>query len=132
MGALIGFVFGYVVGAKAGPEGLEELRRAWQTIVQSEELKGLAATVTTFVQGALAQSGEAVAEQLGRLTAGNGDVVGETLRRMSGGGDLLAALRRLTESPELRELVSAGTALVGAALAQATVRGPNEGAAGRA
>jgi len=132
MGTLIGFVFGYVVGAKAGPEGLEELRRAWQTIVQSEEVKGLAATVTTFVQGALAQGGGAVAEQLGRLSAGNGDVVGETLRRMSGGGDLLAALSRLTESPELRELVSAGTALVGGVLAQATVRGPDGGARARA
>src|SRR5262245_37952605 len=62
MGALIGFAFGYVVGAKAGPEGLEELRRAWQSISQSEEFKALIATATAYVQNAFSQGGGAVAE----------------------------------------------------------------------
>jgi hypothetical protein len=53
MGTLVGFIFGYVVGAKAGPEGYQKLRDAWQEILASDEWQGLVSTATAFVQNAL-------------------------------------------------------------------------------
>ena len=50
MTALIGFVFGYVLGARAGEQGYEELKAAWQTIAESEEFQGLVATGLAFAQ----------------------------------------------------------------------------------
>ena len=50
MGVLVGFVLGYMAGLKAGPEGSQELERLWQTIRESDELKELIGTATTFVQ----------------------------------------------------------------------------------
>jgi hypothetical protein len=41
MGALVAFVAGYYVGTRVGPEGLEQLRDAWQTIRESEEVQEL-------------------------------------------------------------------------------------------
>jgi hypothetical protein len=59
MGALIGFVFGYLVGAKAGPEGLEELRKAWEVVSKSEEFQALGATAKGFLLNLLTQGGAA-------------------------------------------------------------------------
>jgi len=41
MGAMIGFVLGYVLGTKAGPEGYEDMRASWKTISSSEELRDM-------------------------------------------------------------------------------------------
>lgn len=42
--AILGFAVGYVLGAKAGPEGLSQLTRAWQTIQSSEEFAAMLET----------------------------------------------------------------------------------------
>lgn len=126
-----GFVFGYVLGAKAGPEKLEELKQAWRAVVESEEFKGLFATATASVQSALAQGGGNVAEQLQRLTAGEGELR-EAWRRISGGGDLLQAWNRISESGELQRLMSLGTTLIGNALTQARSAAGEQGRGSRA
>jgi hypothetical protein len=41
MGAIIGFVLGYVPGTRAGAKGQNQLKDAWNTISSSEELKDM-------------------------------------------------------------------------------------------
>jgi hypothetical protein len=41
MGTISGFVLGYVLGAKQGPEGYAKLRAAWETIRDAPEVKAL-------------------------------------------------------------------------------------------
>jgi hypothetical protein len=41
MGTLIGFAVGYLMGTRAGREGLEQLQRAWETIVRSQEVRDM-------------------------------------------------------------------------------------------
>jgi hypothetical protein len=55
MGTLLGFIFGYVAGAQAGPQGYQKVRDAWQEIVASEEWKGLVAGGMELLDGVLEQ-----------------------------------------------------------------------------
>ena len=57
MGAMIGFVLGYVLGTRAGEQGWNDLQESWRTISSSEEVRdiliGGLATARDFVrQGA--------------------------------------------------------------------------------
>lgn len=47
MAAVIGFLIGYVLGARAGQAGLEQLQSAWATVSTSAEVRQMG-------QGALA------------------------------------------------------------------------------
>jgi hypothetical protein len=67
---------GYYLGTKAGPERYEELRRAWQTIVNSEEFQDLLATGTAVWGSAIEQGGSMLFPRLRAMTAGNGEVAG--------------------------------------------------------
>ena len=42
--AIVGFAVGYVVGCKAGQDGLNQLVKAWQTIQSSEEFAAMLET----------------------------------------------------------------------------------------
>ena len=130
MGVLIGFLFGYVVGAKAGPEGYERMREAWQTITESDEFRGLVATATAFVQNALAQGGAAVSEQLEAAASGDGPF-GDTWRKLTGDGDLAKMVDALTESGAVQELLSGGVALLGGMLERGKTAFEQGGVAGR-
>lgn len=44
MGALFGFVIGYLIGTKSGNKGLDEIKDAWKMISASDEFKGLTQT----------------------------------------------------------------------------------------
>jgi hypothetical protein len=117
MGTLVGFIFGYVVGARAGPEGYQKLRDAWQEIVASDEWKGLVATATAFVQNALAQGGAVVGEQLQATMSGEGDLA-QAWRKMTGDGDLMDAWSAISESGALQHLLSSGMELLDGVLEQ--------------
>ena len=41
MDLIVGFLVGYVLGAKGGQEKFEELKEAWQTVSNSEEFQNL-------------------------------------------------------------------------------------------
>lgn len=129
MGVLIGFLFGYVVGAKAGPEGYERVREAWQSITESDEFQGLVATATAFVQNALAQ-GEAVTEHLKAAGAGDGPL-DDTWRKLAGDGDLAKMVGALTASSAVQDLLSGGVALLGGMLERGKTAPEQGGAAGR-
>jgi hypothetical protein len=116
MGALIGFMFGYVVGAKAGPEGLEELRKAWEVVSKSEEFQGLVATLKGFLLNLMTQGGAGLSAQLRSLTAGNGNLL-KMIGAAEGAG-LEDAWARIAESEEFKAFVASGTAMLGNVLVQ--------------
>lgn len=105
MGALLGFIIGYVVGAKAGPEGYEEMRKGAKAILESEEVRGLIASGMALFEGFMAQSrGSALAGKLETFTAGNGDIRG--------------ALKAISDSGEIQALLASGMSLIGPWLEQ--------------
>jgi hypothetical protein len=83
MSTLSGFVVGFVLGAKHGPEGLARLREAWRAVLETKEVQGVLGTA---------------APELAALADG-------------GGERLLAAAKQIAASEEMRELVSGGVAL---------------------
>lgn len=64
MEAIGGFVVGYLLGARAGREGLEELLAAWNSIRRSEELQALLGGALGLLGGVLRQ---AVTQRRGAL-----------------------------------------------------------------
>jgi hypothetical protein len=53
MGVIMAFTVGYVLGTRAGREGMEQLLDAVESIVRSEEVQGLAVMGLNFVGGPL-------------------------------------------------------------------------------
>jgi hypothetical protein len=115
MGALMGFILGYSLGVKAGPEGYEQLRKAWQEISSSEEFKGLVATGTAFLENMLAQGRANIAGQIAELSAKDGGLQ-QAFQKISSHGELLDAWNRISSSDQFRSLLSNGIAVVGGVL----------------
>jgi hypothetical protein len=57
MGTLFGFAVGYVVGARAGSQGLDEVVDALRAVRESEEFRGLLAAVVDHARGTAATMG---------------------------------------------------------------------------
>lgn len=95
MGGLVGFLLGYYVGAKDGPERLEQLLRSAQEILDSTEFRSLQASVMALAQQTFGQLQQNVAPQAG--TDG-----------MSAG----AAWKVIADSPEFRGLLATGASLL--------------------
>jgi len=53
METIVGFVAGYLVGAREGREGLERLRSSWHTIRTSPEVRRLASEAMTVAEMAV-------------------------------------------------------------------------------
>jgi hypothetical protein len=117
MGALLGFMLGYVLGAKEGPERFDELRKAWETIVNSEEFKGMLATGASIFQSTFEEGKLSVAETLGSMLSGNGHLA-ETIMGFSGNRPLMDAWQTLSKSPEIQALIANGVAMIGGLMMQ--------------
>lgn len=100
----MGFVVGYVCGAKTGPEGYDKLRQAWKTVAGSKEFQSVVASATAMVPEVAQQGREVFAEQLKGLTEGKGRL-GE-------------AWRTVPSSKEFQSLRASGTALIEGLVAQ--------------
>jgi hypothetical protein len=74
MGVLIGVIVGYVMGAKAGEQGLEELKEAWATIRASDEVRELIAGGLSMAAGLITRGGELLGERLHTTGTGSGAV----------------------------------------------------------
>jgi hypothetical protein len=101
MGGLIGFVFGYILGAKHGPERLDELRAAFESILQSREFKALSSSAMSVAQDALRQT------------------VGQNGERT---GELRAAWTQIAESEDFKALLASGSTMLGDLIAQGRAR----------
>lgn len=53
MGTLLGFVVGYVMGARAGPEGLDQLATSVRGLAATPEVRGLISGGYNLVSGIL-------------------------------------------------------------------------------
>lgn len=111
MGALLGFMLGFVLGAKAGPERFDELRRAWQTIVNSDEFQGIVGAGTAFVQSKIQDGQASINEALSGLLSGKGDLA-NSFKGFSGNGALMDAWETLSNSPEIQKLLAGGAAML--------------------
>ena len=117
MGAVLGFVMGYILGAKEGPERFEELRKAWETIVNSEEFQGMLNTGTSLFMSTVQNGKESIGEVLGGLMSGDGQL-GETLSSFTNNGALMDAWKTLSKSPEIQSLIMNGVAMFGGLIMQ--------------
>jgi hypothetical protein len=117
MGAVLGFVIGYMLGAKEGPERLEELRKAWETIVNSEEFQGMLNTGTSLFMSTVQNGKASIGDALGGLMSGDGQL-GETLSSFTNNGPLMDAWKTLSKSPEIQSLIMNGISMFGGLMMQ--------------
>jgi hypothetical protein len=117
MGAVLGFMMGYVLGAKEGPERFEELRKAWETIVNSAEFQGMLNTGTSLLMSTFQNGKASIGDALGGLMSGDGQL-GETLSSFTNNGPLMDAWKTLSKSPEIQSLILNGVAMFGGLMMQ--------------
>jgi hypothetical protein len=117
MGALAGFIVGYIAGVNAGPQGFDELRKAWQVIAQSDEFQGFVDAATAFLQTFVAQGSGRVVEHV--ATNGRSELF-EMFENGSRNG-LGEFMSRISENPEYQAFFTSGAAFLGSVLSRATV-----------
>jgi hypothetical protein len=121
MGAILGFMMGYVLGAKEGPERFDELRKAWEVIVNSDEFKGMLATGTSIFQSTFEQGKVSVGEALGVLLSGH-EHLAETVSSFSSSRPLMDAWQTLSKSPEIQSMIASGVSLIGGLMMRSSMR----------
>jgi NhaP-type Na+/H+ or K+/H+ antiporter len=113
MGTLLGFALGYYLGTKAGPNGIEDLLKAWRTIQESEDYQALAATVSATLASAMEQGQGAVANLISGLTSAGGGIGASQLIKLAGtNGNLNGVWETITKSAEVQGFMSTGAAMV--------------------
>jgi hypothetical protein len=100
MGGLIGFILGYYVGAKDGPERLGELRKALEDIAESQDFQALRASLMMMAQQTMGK----MTENLSSERNPDGMTPGD-------------AWKTISESEEFRGLISTGTVVLQGVLA---------------
>jgi hypothetical protein len=70
MGALIGFVVGYVLGTRAGDKGAAELKEAWNTIRSSDEARHLVTQGVEMTKGVVQQAPSMLMDRLQARSSG--------------------------------------------------------------
>lgn len=108
MGGLVGFLLGYYVGAKDGPERLEQLVQSAKDILSSTEFQSLQASLMALAQQTLGQVQQSAQP--------NGDA-------MNAG----AAWKVISESPEFRGLLATGASLLQGVLTTVTPQARGNG-----
>ena len=58
MGTLFGFVVGYIVGARAGSQGFDEVVDALRTVRDSEEFQAMVEIARSHLKGTVANVGQ--------------------------------------------------------------------------
>lgn len=118
MNVLLGFAFGFLLGAKSGPNSIEEIRHAWETISQSDEFQTLLATGQGLLQQAISQGGGSLGELLANFNKlGGGKAVEQIVALGSGKGDGNAVWASVAQTPEFQMLLARGLSLVDGMLA---------------
>ncbi|MGO9061997.1 MAG: hypothetical protein ACLQU2_32200 [Candidatus Binataceae bacterium] len=112
MGTLLGFAIGYYLGSKTGPNGIDDLLKAWQTIKESEDYQALAATLTATLESAMHRGGEAAGKLVASLSSLGGKAAAEQLKAAGTNGNLQGLWAQVSQSAEVQSLVSTGAAMV--------------------
>ena len=99
MGALAGFIFGYYLGVKQGPDGYDKLRSSLDAVLASPEVKALLERVPILMSmtgGGGGGSGGAKAEDRGERA------------EVKVGDQLAATFRAIAESDAVQSAVAGG------------------------
>src|SRR5271156_3524569 len=113
MGTLLGFAIGYYLGSKTGPNGIDDLLKAWQTIKESEDYQALAATLSATLESAMHRGGEAAGKWIAGISSLGDELGAEQIKEtVSANGDLHGLWEKISQSAEVAGLVSTGTAMV--------------------
>ena len=102
MGALAGFIFGYVLGMKQGPEGFAKLKKALEDVLGSPETKAILEKIPSLVKFNV---GGGRAD--GKMAHGSTAAVGEG-RLEIGPEELVSMVRHFAESDAIQSIVSGG------------------------
>lgn len=84
MGTLFGFVVGYVLGARVGSRGFEEVLGALEAIRRSEEFAAFRALGTAHVRSVIGEVGARLAGQSSAASGRDDDPMAAALRRAEG------------------------------------------------
>jgi hypothetical protein len=122
MGTLLGLALGFYLGARVGPNGVDELLKAWTTITESEDFKSLSATAMATLENLTQQGGEVAAKILAGLI---GDMTTRRDKTQAAAHDNIAdgLWTAISHLPEVQGLVSSGAALVIQLLQQGLAEG---------
>ena len=94
MGAVAGFIFGYVLGMKQGPDGFANLRQALEEVLGSPDTRALLERLPAMVGMGNGRSASAVPFGEGRLEIGP--------------EQLVSMLRHLADSDAIQSVVAGG------------------------
>lgn len=72
MGAMIGFVLGYVLGTRAGEQGWNDLVESWRTISSSDEVRDILVGGLSIARDYVRQGAGLMADRLDRDEPGSG------------------------------------------------------------
>jgi hypothetical protein len=114
MGTLIGFALGFYLGTKAGPNGTEELLKAWETIKGSEDFRALSATAMAAIEGLMQQGGGVAAKMFAGLMGAEESEAAPAHAEEAAGrnGNVEGLWSAISQSAEVQGLVSTGAALL--------------------
>ena len=92
MDLIVGFLVGYVLGAKGGQEKFEELKEAWQTITNTEEFQNLMMAGLSLVNR--------IGQQNGSDTGGEARPMKERIGELLGGqlSQIIAAVTEIRKA----------------------------------
>jgi hypothetical protein len=82
MDLIVGFLVGYVLGAKGGQEKFEELKEAWQTITNTEEFQNLMMAGLSLVNRVGQQNGSETGGEARPITERIGELLGGQLSQI--------------------------------------------------
>jgi len=107
MGALAGFIFGYVLGMKQGPEGYARLKKALEEVLGSPETKTILEKLPSLMNFNLAGGAHGKMAYGSTSTTGAVGTVGEG-RLEIGPAELVSMVRHFAESDAIQSIVSGG------------------------
>jgi hypothetical protein len=113
MGTLLGFALGYFLGTKAGPNGIDDLLKAWRSIRESEDYQALSATVSASLASVMEQGQETVANLIsGLMSRRSGFGVSQLIGLAGANGNLNGVWETISKSADVQGLMSTGAAMV--------------------
>ncbi|HEV3113651.1 MAG TPA: hypothetical protein VGY99_24460 [Candidatus Binataceae bacterium] len=113
MGTLLGFALGFYLGTKAGPNGIDDLTKAWQTISESEEFQALSATARATLESLMEQGAAGVAQFVTGLMGAEEEPGSEHPEKPAArNGNLQGLWAAVSQTFQAESAASTGAALV--------------------
>ena len=112
MRTLLGFAVGFYLGTKAGPNGLDELAKAWEAIRESEEFQGLSATARSTLESLMEQGATGVAQFVSGLMGEEERGSGRPEEAAAKNGNLQGLWAAASQAFLARNLASTGADLL--------------------